>query len=330
MSSPEPVFVSYARSDELQVVHLAERLERRGVVLWRDREKLLGGENFGEAIANAIAGSSAVLLMCSETSMASRNVQQEVRLAWDYAIPCIPVIIDGAWNGRYPSQLQYWLQGIQWVELPAADEGRQLEAVLAALAAAGTRARPGVVLNTKHPRPGSRFESLALAASFTNRMWPVRIDPMNAYGICDRSSFRGLSRKAHQWSHRFRPGDYIRLLLEPHEPGYLTIIERSSSGEVACLCPSELVPQETISTELTPIPALDRKQSAFLISGPTGREHVFAVVTQQRLPLPAVADLKAPPALLGEHDLDTLASTLKALPSHTWSAYSTYFDIAAD
>jgi hypothetical protein len=59
------VFVSYSRADAEPVGAITRLLEDAGVTVWRDCERILGGQYFGEAIVHAIAHSRVLLLMCS-------------------------------------------------------------------------------------------------------------------------------------------------------------------------------------------------------------------------------------------------------------------------
>ena len=78
------VFVSYARHDAQQVLTITRLLEQEGVSVWRDEERILGGQYYGEQIVHAIAHSRVVVLMCSPQAFQSDNVHTEVLLTWDH------------------------------------------------------------------------------------------------------------------------------------------------------------------------------------------------------------------------------------------------------
>ncbi len=112
------VFVSYAKLDAEQVIAIVRLLEQEGIRVWRDGDRILGGESWSEAITHAIAHSRVFVLMCSPHSLASDNVHQEVRLAW--AHECrryIPVWLSPVMP--FPKQIQYQLEGRQWIEAHA-------------------------------------------------------------------------------------------------------------------------------------------------------------------------------------------------------------------
>jgi len=85
------VFVSYARQDSDRVHDIVRLLEQAGVTVWRDCDRILGGQYYGEQIVHAIAHSRVVLLMCSAHAFQSDNVHREVLLTWDYHRRFIPV-----------------------------------------------------------------------------------------------------------------------------------------------------------------------------------------------------------------------------------------------
>jgi hypothetical protein len=59
------VFISYGRADAEQVLNIARLLEEQGATVWRDGDRILGGQYYGEEIVHAIAHSRVVMLMCS-------------------------------------------------------------------------------------------------------------------------------------------------------------------------------------------------------------------------------------------------------------------------
>ncbi len=65
------VFVSYAKLDAEQVIAMVRLLEKEGITVWRDGDRILGGQSWSEAITHAIAHSRVFLLMCSPHSLAS-------------------------------------------------------------------------------------------------------------------------------------------------------------------------------------------------------------------------------------------------------------------
>ncbi len=127
-------FVSYASADRARVLPLVAALQHAGVAVWLDRDGIPGGENYGRAIAQAIQGAAALVLMTSPLSLASRNVKQEIALAWEYARPYVPLLLEPV---AIPDDVKYWLTAAQWVEVLDQPEADWLPAVLAALTPLG-------------------------------------------------------------------------------------------------------------------------------------------------------------------------------------------------
>ncbi|HET7056725.1 MAG TPA: tetratricopeptide repeat protein, partial [Thermomicrobiales bacterium] len=73
-----------------------------------------GGTQYGTEIANALRDAAAVVLIASDASLASKNVRQEIMLAWRYDRPIIPLILHPL---VFPDDVAYWLEGAQWIEV---------------------------------------------------------------------------------------------------------------------------------------------------------------------------------------------------------------------
>src|SRR6266540_3541935 len=82
-SAPE-VFINYASRDSDRVLPIADQLQGASVSLWLDRHKIPGGSNYGPEIVRGIKGCKVLMLICSDAALRSRNVKQEIQLAWKY------------------------------------------------------------------------------------------------------------------------------------------------------------------------------------------------------------------------------------------------------
>ncbi len=127
-------FVSYASADRERVLPLVDALTRASIAVWLDREGIRGGANYGREIAEAIKDCAALVLMTSPLSLASRNVRQEIALAWEYERPYVPLLLEPV---AIPDDVKYWLTAAQWVEVLDKPEVDWLPTVLAALAPLG-------------------------------------------------------------------------------------------------------------------------------------------------------------------------------------------------
>ena len=88
------VFVSYASVDRERVLSVVDALRSAGIGVWIDQQDIQGGASYGSEIGDGIRGCTALALMCSEASLASRNVRQEIMLAWKYQRPYLPLLLE--------------------------------------------------------------------------------------------------------------------------------------------------------------------------------------------------------------------------------------------
>ncbi len=156
------VFVSYARKDAERVGVITRLLEDAGASVWRDSDRILGGQYFGEEIVHAIAHSRVLLVMCSPHSFESDNVFREVALTLDYHKRYLPVWLTAPIE--IPARLRYALISPQWVEAHSGSPEQWLPRLLKALAAMGvdTRKESPTPASGDRPsgerRPGLRFK----------------------------------------------------------------------------------------------------------------------------------------------------------------------------
>jgi hypothetical protein len=148
------VFISYASADRERVLPIVERLEAAGVTVWIDRTGIHGGANYAKVISDAIKDASALVLMTSPASLASRNVRQELALGWRFETPYLPLLLDSV---EIPDDLAYWLEGSQWIELLDRAERDWLADATKALQPYGIAVRPsnagGPPGSTRRARP---------------------------------------------------------------------------------------------------------------------------------------------------------------------------------
>jgi adenylate cyclase len=88
------VFVSYSRSDKTRVAPLVRAIEAQGWSVWWDSE-ISPGQEFDHQITAELKAATAVLVVWTPTSVASRWVRGEAREAAERGI-LVPVRFDGA------------------------------------------------------------------------------------------------------------------------------------------------------------------------------------------------------------------------------------------
>ncbi len=98
------VFLSYSSPDRERVLAIADYVEAAGVPIWVDRRSLTGGSSWDAAIVDAISNCAVFALACTPVSLASANVQQEVRLAWEEQRPLLPLLLEPV---TIPRELRY-------------------------------------------------------------------------------------------------------------------------------------------------------------------------------------------------------------------------------
>jgi serine/threonine protein kinase len=192
------VFVSYGSKDAARVVPIAKLLEKAGVTVWRDGDRILGGQYYGEQIVHAIAHCEIFLLICSLHSFGSDNVHREVLVNWEWGRrPYVPV-----WIGppmEIPERFRYCLAGCQWVDANAQSPGAWLPQLLAALKAHGVTAgasRPDAKIASRSPSTEPGASALGPALRFKPGDRPVRGADWELISLLGKGGF-GEVWKAH-------------------------------------------------------------------------------------------------------------------------------------
>jgi TIR domain len=70
------VFVSYASVDRAKALQIADLLETNGISVWIDRKSIAGGTSWSAEIVREFKRCAARMVLCSPTSLDSRNVQE--------------------------------------------------------------------------------------------------------------------------------------------------------------------------------------------------------------------------------------------------------------
>jgi|GEM_PF-7109839 len=91
--SKNSIFISYSRKDLEFVKKLSKSLRKKGVNAWYDRE-LLSGEEWDDALEKQIIANDHLIIVLSESSVASDNVKNEMRYALDLGKDIHPVLIE--------------------------------------------------------------------------------------------------------------------------------------------------------------------------------------------------------------------------------------------
>src|SRR5436189_5760264 len=133
--------MSYSSADRERALGVVGVLERAGIDVWIDRSGIAGGSIWMAEITQAIRAAPAVLVLCSRSSVASRNVRQELQLAWDHDKPVVPLLLEPV---KFPDGVAYIVNGRQWVELHERPAQTWLSEIVTALDRIGVPRAPRV------------------------------------------------------------------------------------------------------------------------------------------------------------------------------------------
>jgi hypothetical protein len=327
------VFISYASQNRPKVQEIAQHLESNGVRAWRDDQDILGGGNYGPEIVRAIKNSKVLMLMCTDASMRSKNVKQEIQLAWKYNVPYLPLLLEPL---SFPEQVEYWLEGWQWIEVMNLPNEKWLPHVIRAvefLCMEGTAlpqkkgySSAKLVAQPTHLKSG--LKGLRQLAKFTDQIWPL--PPEGAQRGLTRPFLRDLGAPQDHVEHGYRLGSRVCIAIEAEQECHLLLLNEGTTERIYCLCPSQFAENSCIPKGRSILPQKQSRYDAFVVSGSPGREHLLAILTHEPLSLDWMPEAPNIPArVLNQTDIDDLMDNLNALEGDQWTALSTYFDVIA-
>ncbi|MEH1779232.1 MAG: DUF4384 domain-containing protein [Nostoc sp.] len=76
-------------------------------------------------------------------------------------------------------------------------------------------------------------------------------------------------------------GSFIRFEVNLETPGYLLLLQKDTSGQLWCFCPSCFAPQPHLNTGKTTLPQEGSPITSFPIEGEPGKEEIIAVLTKE-------------------------------------------------
>ena len=321
------VFLSYASRDRERLKPIVRGLESRGITVWRDQERIDGGESYGPRIVDGIKNCKVLLLACSEASLRSRNVRQEIQIAWSYERPCLPILLESM--TAYPEPVRYWLEGNQWIEVLDRPPEEWLPRVLISLDASGVSGRHPdrpVQSDVAQNALNRGLVSLRAVARYNDQIWPIPADRISDRQ--DQPRFRDLGAPQDDVAHGYRLGSRVCLALESDRDGHLLLLDEGTSGRIYCLCPSQFAPDMRIRAGRTYFPQHASRYRHFEVSGSPGREHLLALISEDPLMPEWISTSSfAPARRLEPTDVETLLTRLRHLPADRWVALAKWFDV---
>jgi len=91
--STETIFVSYSSKDRPFALGLVKELQKLGANVWIDQLGIKLGDNWDDAIEEALKKSETIMIILSPTSVESVNVQDEVNIAINAKKKMVPILI---------------------------------------------------------------------------------------------------------------------------------------------------------------------------------------------------------------------------------------------
>jgi formylglycine-generating enzyme required for sulfatase activity len=109
-----PIFVSHSSKDVTRVRSLVASLESRGLTCWISERDIAAGDNYGDAIVDAIERAGAMVLVFSENANNSDEIKKEIALASQRRITVVPVRIEDVTPSK---AFRYELATRNWIDL---------------------------------------------------------------------------------------------------------------------------------------------------------------------------------------------------------------------
>ena len=92
-------------------------------------------------------------------------------------------------------------------------------------------------------------------------------------------------KKSNTYEKSVQIGSSIRVEVNFEKSGYLLLLQRDTSGNIWCFCPSRYAPQPHLNTGKTCLPQEGSETTCFPIEGTPGKEEILALITQTILSL---------------------------------------------
>jgi WD40 repeat protein len=108
------IFVSYSSKDSKVANQICAALEAKGLACWIASRDINPGENFGEAIVNAIRAAKLMLLVFTQNANNSDEIKKELVLAGQNRLIVVPVRVEDVVPG---GAFAYELATRQWIDL---------------------------------------------------------------------------------------------------------------------------------------------------------------------------------------------------------------------
>jgi TolB-like protein/Flp pilus assembly protein TadD len=129
-SAKPDVFISYASPDIAVADAVCAALEREAVSCWVAPRDVLPGDFYADSIVRAIDASRAIIIVLSQSAVASPHVLREVERATSKRHPVLTLRIDQV---PLPAALEYFLNTSQWLDVSSEGLASALPKLLTAV-----------------------------------------------------------------------------------------------------------------------------------------------------------------------------------------------------
>jgi formylglycine-generating enzyme required for sulfatase activity len=153
------IFISYSRQNQAYARQLAEDVRKHGFDVWID-DRIDYGEQWFEAIENAITQAGAFVIVMSPDSRKSPWVQKEILIAFRDQIPIFPLLLEGR---EFGNLIDLQFADVRGGRLPKADFYMRLERVIQPASTTGILVAPTDTLPA--PPPKSRLSLIWLVVA---------------------------------------------------------------------------------------------------------------------------------------------------------------------
>jgi hypothetical protein len=167
------LFICHSSKDAAVARQVVDFLEAKGLTCWISSRDVLAGQNYQEAIVQALEGASGIVFLFSEWSSQSAEIRKELAIGSSVNIPVFPLRLSPI---TPTGALRYELATRQWIDIFP-----DPKAALGQLAATIKRTIGAVDADQAPVTPSSREQSPADASRSNGAAPPLQSDrPMEA------------------------------------------------------------------------------------------------------------------------------------------------------
>jgi TIR domain/Protein kinase domain len=151
------VFIAHSSEDRLQAEALCSALEAHGIGCWIAPRDVIGGQDYAEALVDAVGSCRALVLVFSRHANDSAHVHRELELAVTRRVPIVPIRIEQAPMAK---AVQYFVGSHHWLDAFDGPIERHLDRLVSSIRAL-LRGREAESERAGAPAPGPSFALMA-------------------------------------------------------------------------------------------------------------------------------------------------------------------------